>query len=106
MTNQNGEVEFQRLLSLIKDPIDRKWILASIDPKLSLKQKIKRLEHYIEYLGGYALEENLELIENTLDLNSVFKNDQQQLTESFLRMFRLGNKENSRKNFWFRPFPS
>ena len=78
------EVEYEHLLSLIKDPLDRRWILASIDQRLPIRKKIKQLEQYIQYLkeGQDLLSENEELIQNqVVDLN------QKVFSESFLRTF-------------------
>lgn len=54
--NKDSEqIEFEHLLNLIKDPTDRQWIKASIDPKLSMKKQIRQLENYIEYIRGISL---------------------------------------------------
>lgn len=80
------EVEYEHLLSLIKDPMDKKWILASIDERLPIKKRIKQLEQFIQYLkeGQELMKEELseDLIQNqVVDLTQDIKN------ESFLRTF-------------------
>lgn len=83
------QIEFEHLLSLVKDPTDRQWIKASIDPKLPMKKQIRQLEKYIEYIRNISLKENNKknkLYEDLLE-TPVIDLSQKQLDESFLRMF-------------------
>ena len=89
------EVEYEHLLSLIKDPLDRRWILASIDERLPIKKKIKQLEQFIQYL-----KEGQELMNEDLIQNQVLDLDQKIFNESFLRTFRMDDRKTSSKNVW------
>lgn len=91
------EAEYERLKSLIKDPIDRKWILSSIDSRLSVKQKIKKLEHYIEYLDDRNKNKK-----PVLDLG-IMKSGI--ISESFLRMFGFWIKKILERTFGMNSVP-